>query len=277
MNPHVPILCFSLGVLPAAVFTQARLETRLSPAEKARCLALGQNVFESFMPVALHQDFTGLPVVSNAQTPPAPVLFFATPLTDLSAAPVVRFLMPAPDDPNSSTEATVPMYDRWVRVLRDQPRPRRANEFLPRIKRIFAEEGVPEELAWIPEVESTFDPCAHNASGACGLFQLMPITARAQGLRLWPYDERTHPEKSARAAATLLRDLHAMFDSWPLALAAYNAGEGRVRRTLRAGDASTFAEIADALPNETRRYVPRVLATLTVREGIVLADLPAPR
>jgi membrane-bound lytic murein transglycosylase D len=105
----------------------------------------------------------------------------------------------------------------------------------------------------------------------------MPVTAKAQGLSLLPFDERTNPEKSARAAATLLRRLHDRFDSWPLALAAYNAGEGRVRRTLKAQDATTFAQIADALPSETRLYVPRVLATLAVREGLDPAKLAAPR
>lgn len=190
-------------------------------------------------------------------------------------APVVSFFLPTADtfshwDVGSGNPADliVPMYDLWVSALRDEPRPKRADEFLPNIKRIFAEEGVPEELAWIPEIESTFNPRARNPSGARGLFQLMPLTARAQGLRLWPHDERTNPEKSARAAAALLRQLHDVFDSWPLALAAYNAGEGRVRRTLLASDATTFAEIAHSLPTETRLYVPRVLATLAVREGI---------
>ncbi len=186
------------------------------------------------------------------------------------------FETPIPQEAKSA-ESIVPMYDVWVMLLRNQPRPKRADEFLPHLKKIFAEEGVPEELAWIPEIESMFNPRAYNSGGARGLFQLMPITARAQGLRLRPYDERTNPEKSARAAAMLLRQLHGMFDSWPLALAAYNAGEGRVRRTLKAGDATTFAEIADDLPIETRLYVPKVLATLAVREGVAPASLPAPR
>lgn len=185
--------------------------------------------------------------------------------------------IPPPWPAASNRDATVPLYHWWVGMLADQPRPKRADEFLPHLKKIFAEEGVPEELAWISEVESTFNPLALNASGARGLFQFMPATAREQGLKLRPRDERVHPEKSARAAAALLRRLHATFDSWPLALAAYNAGEGRVRRALEAGGASTFAEIAETLPAETRLYVPRVLATLTVREGITPDTLRAPR
>jgi membrane-bound lytic murein transglycosylase D len=167
------------------------------------------------------------------------------------------------------------MYAAWVDILRDQPPPRHADKFLPNIKRIFSAAGVPEELAWLPEVESTFNPRAYNPSGARGLFQFMPGTAREHGLKLQPLDERIDPEKSARAAASLLRHLHETFESWPLALAAYNAGEGCVRRALQAGDATTFAEIADRLPNETRLYVPRVLATLAVREGVTPAELNA--
>jgi hypothetical protein len=202
-------------------------------------------------------------------------------IAPLPQTPLVEVFLPGFETPipqeAKSAEAIIPMYDVWVMLLRNQPRPKRADEFLPHLKKIFAEEGVPEELAWIPEIESMFNPRAYNPCGARGLFQLMPITARAQGLRLRPYDERTNPEKSARAAAALLRQLHGMFDSWPLALAAYNAGEGRVRRTLKAGDATTFAEIADDLPIETRLYVPKVLATLAVREGVAPTSLPAPR
>ena len=206
-------------------------------------------------------------VVAKPTASPAP------PLLAIFLPAFERHAAPAP----TSTNALIPMYDVWVSLLRDQPRPKRADEFLPNLKRIFAEEGVPEELAWIPEIESMFNPRARNPGGARGLFQLMPVTARAQGLRLRPYDERTNPEKSARAAASLLRQLHGVFDSWPLALAAYNAGEGCVRRTLKAGDATTFAEIADELPIETRLYVPKVLATLAVREGVAPGALPAPR
>jgi len=183
---------------------------------------------------------------------------------------------PPPPPPPKSTEADIPLYDLWVTRVRERPRPARADEFLADLKKAFADEGLPADLAWIAETESMFNPQAKSPAGARGLYQLMPVTAKAQGLSLFPFDERTHPEKSARAAATLLRRLHGMFDSWPLALAAYNAGEGRVRRTLKAENAKTFAEIAGALPAETRLYVPKVLATLAVREGTDPATLSAP-
>lgn len=199
---------------------------------------------------------------------------------DPSSPPVVRFIPPEPPPlpkPALLVLDEIPMYEAWLNVLQNHPRPKRADEFLPDLKRIFAEEGVPVELAWLPEIESMFDPRAKNHVGARGLFQFMPGTALEQGLRLRPYDERVHPKKSARAAATLLRRLHETFDSWPLALAAYNAGENRVRRALASRDATTFAEIAHVLPLETRHYVPRVLATLAVREGYDPALFAAPR
>jgi membrane-bound lytic murein transglycosylase D len=105
----------------------------------------------------------------------------------------------------------------------------------------------------------------------------MPETAKSLGLQTFLPDERTHPEKSARAAAQYLRRLHGRFGDWPLALAAYNAGEGRVSRTLAKQNAKTFAEIADNLPAETRMYVPKVLATIEVRAGLAPGRLPEPR
>jgi len=182
---------------------------------------------------------------------------------------------PAPP-PAVPAAPAIPLYDLWLGRLRNQPRPTRADEFLPEVKKAFAAEGVPTQLAWLAETESMFNPSARSPAGARGLFQLMPATARAQGLSLFPFDHRMDTEKSAHAAARLLHAMHDRFDSWPLALAAYNAGEGRVGRALKNSGAKTFAGIADSLSTETRLYVPRVLATLKVREGVEADALPAP-
>ena len=179
--------------------------------------------------------------------------------------------------PTRRPGAGVPMYDIWRKRLEQRPRPARADEFLATVKAAFAAEGVPAELAWLAEPESMFNPRAQSPAGARGLYQFMPITAKAQGLSLLPFDERVQPEKSARAAASLLRRLHGLFDSWPLALAAYNAGEGRVRRALQATETKTFAGIAPALSTETRLYVPKVLATLAQREGVDPETLAPPK
>ena len=90
-------------------------------------------------------------------------------------------------------------------------------------------------------------------------------------------DDRTDPGKSAHAAARQLRALREKFGSWPLALAAYNAGERRVSRTLAARHAHDFAGVAAALPAETRMYVPEVCALIKVRTGVDPQNIPAPR
>jgi membrane-bound lytic murein transglycosylase D len=105
----------------------------------------------------------------------------------------------------------------------------------------------------------------------------MPETARAQGLSTFPFDQRYRPEKNARASARYLRALHRRFKDWPLALAAYNAGETRVAALLSRHRAKSFGDIARYLPAETQMYVPRIDAVLQRREGRSLARLPAPR
>ncbi|MFH1476111.1 MAG: lytic transglycosylase domain-containing protein [Verrucomicrobiota bacterium] len=137
---------------------------------------------------------------------------------------------------------------------------------LPRLKKVFVEEGVPQQWIWMAEVESTFNPQAISSAGAAGLFQLMPGTARRFGLQTTPVDERMEPEKSAGAAAQYLKILHREFGSWSLALAAYNAGEGRVREIMKKRQARTFNEVAPYLPAETRSYVPKVMAIVALRE-----------
>lgn len=184
---------------------------------------------------------------------------------------------PAPKPPVKPARGYIPHYELWLARMKARPLPPRAAELLPRVRAVFAGEGVPPDLAWLAEAESTFNPAALSPAGARGLFQLMPATARELGLSTLLPDERGDAEMNARAAARYLKRLHAHFGDWPLVLAAYNAGPGRVRRTLHERRAKTFSEIAAALPAETRMYVPKVLATLAVRAGIGVDDLPAPR
>jgi 2',3'-cyclic-nucleotide 2'-phosphodiesterase (5'-nucleotidase family) len=194
-----------------------------------------------------------------------------SPATPAPPAPIPAPELPAPVAPD------IPSYSLWLERMRKRAVPPRAPHLLPLVQQVFVEEGVPGELAWLAEAESTFNPSARSPVGARGLFQLMPETAKGLGLQTFLPDERTDPEKSARAAAQYLRYLHGRFGNWPLALAAYNAGEGRVRRTLQREKARTFAEIAAVLPAETRMYVPKVLATIEARAGVSPVQLAAPR
>lgn len=135
-------------------------------------------------------------------------------------------------------------------------------------ERVFQEEGVPPQLLVIAEVESGFNPLALSLKGACGLWQLMPETARRYGLRVdEKVDERLHPGRATRAAARYLRDLYLLFGDWRLALAAYNAGEQRVTDALASVAGRDYAEVADALPRETQLYVPAIFKSADAQYG----------
>ena len=131
----------------------------------------------------------------------------------------------------------------------------------------LATEGLPKALAYLPVIESGYSSTLTSRAGARGIWQFMSDTAREYGLRVdWWVDERADPERSTRAAARYLKDLYREFDDWPLTLAAYNAGPGRVRRALADTGASSFWELSDrsALPKETRGYVPTFYATIVI-------------
>lgn len=184
---------------------------------------------------------------------------------------------PPPRPPVPPAFQAVPYYNVWLARVRARPVPARAAELMPRLRAAFVTEGVPPELAWLAEAESSLNPTARSPVGAKGLFQFMPDTAKAMGLSTFLPDDRTDPEKSAHAAARYLRTLHGKFGNWALALAAYNAGEGRVSRTLAKHGAKSFTAIAESLPAETRMYVPKVCALIAVRTGIPPEKIAPPR
>jgi membrane-bound lytic murein transglycosylase D len=173
-----------------------------------------------------------------------------------------------PPNPSLAVEEQI-----WIKKVSPGNWPAAAKNVVPPLKKIFSEQNVPGALVWIAEVESGFDARACSPAGAVGLFQLMPATAEDLGLRLWPFDQRKQLEPSARAAAQYLRQLHAQFGDWRLAVAAYNCGQGRVQRWLQRYKTRDYAVIAPFLPAETQMYVPKVEATILRREGIALNKL----
>jgi membrane-bound lytic murein transglycosylase D len=193
----------------------------------------------------------------------------------IEAAKEMPRTQPKPPAVKSSTQF-IPNYDLWVKRTRQRTQPKQAAQLVRQLRPVFASVGIPGDLVWLAEVESSFNPVAKSPVGARGLFQLMPATAKELGLSTTLPDERIDPAKSAKASATYLRKLHARFGDWPLAIAAYNAGGGRISRALTKQKAKTFAEIAPTLSVETQMYVPKVLATLQVRAGTALAG-PGPR
>jgi len=142
---------------------------------------------------------------------------------------------------------------------------KRANYFMPMVRKIFRQEGLPEELAYLAVVESGFNPFATSPANAAGIWQFIPSTGRRFGLRIDDYiDERRDPYKSTIAAAKYLKTLYSMFGSWELAIAAYNCGEKCIAKRLESSSATSFSEIKNILPSQTKEYVPKFFAILLI-------------
>jgi membrane-bound lytic murein transglycosylase D len=141
----------------------------------------------------------------------------------------------------------------------------RSARYAPKMKAVFKDEGIPSSLVYMAIVESAFNPNAISRAKAVGMWQFMQGTALRYGLAIdfWE-DQRKDPEIAARAAARYLKDLYAMFGDWQLALAAYNAGEGKIQRYTDRSPEGDFWKLRKTryVRRETREYVPAIMAAI---------------
>jgi membrane-bound lytic murein transglycosylase D len=159
--------------------------------------------------------------------------------------------------------------ERNIRILSEDIRERfahwlaRSGRYTRMMQNILREEGLPKDMVWLSLIESGFNTRAYSRSHAAGPWQFIKATGRRYGLKVdyW-VDERRDPVKSTRAAARYLKDLYKMFDSWSLAMAAYNAGEGRIKRALKRTGSNDFWSLLRTrhIRNETKNYVPKFIA-----------------
>ena len=145
---------------------------------------------------------------------------------------------------------------------------KRSGRYRGEIVKALKEAGLPEELSWLPLIESGFKVRALSRARALGLWQFIPSTGYKFGLKRNEWiDERLDPVKSTAAAIAYLKELHQIFGDWATVLAAYNCGEGTVLRVIRDQKINyldNFWDLYERLPYETARYYPRFLATLAI-------------
>jgi membrane-bound lytic murein transglycosylase D len=151
------------------------------------------------------------------------------------------------------------VFERWLE---------RSSRFLPQMREIFAEEGLPKDLAYLAMVESGFNTRAYSWAHAVGPWQFIRGTGKMFGLKqTWWLDERRDFEKSTRGAARYLKDLNRQFDGeWYLAVPSYNAGPGKMRGAIRRYKTRDFWELSRGkyLQAETKNYLPKLMAVLTI-------------
>ncbi|OGW44877.1 MAG: hypothetical protein A2Y66_05265 [Nitrospirae bacterium RBG_13_41_22] len=139
----------------------------------------------------------------------------------------------------------------------------RSGKYLELMQGILKEKDVPEEIVFLPLIESGFNPYAYSPARAVGYWQFIASTAKRYGLEInWWRDERRDPVKSTVAAANYLKDLYKMFGSWNLAMAAYNAGEGKILKALNKSKTDDYWSLLNTnyIRSETKNYVPKFIA-----------------
>ncbi len=153
---------------------------------------------------------------------------------------------------------------------------RRAGRYREMISRVLREEGLPQDLIYLAQAESAFQPLALSRAGARGIWQFVAYRGHEYGLRrTWWIDERQDPEKATHAAAQHLRDLYKLYGDWYLAMAAYNCGPGNVQKGIERTGYADFWELykRNVLPRETKNYVPIIIALTLIAKDAAHYDI----
>ncbi|MFO0774495.1 MAG: transglycosylase SLT domain-containing protein [Nitrospiraceae bacterium] len=284
-DSHTPYIDRAIADLPPATSDQDTASSATSSDSRAEASQPTEQASSS------DDTKTDAPVAaSDAQTETAPNAEATSPFPDATPmppaalqtltaeppAPVVAKAAPKQPEPynvpimmDAKVEGHIrffntTIHDKFEKWLH------RLNHYHPIVERIFLEFGLPTDLVYLSLVESGFNPHAYSRARATGPWQFMKGTGLVYGLRVDRFvDERRDPVKSTVAAARYLRDLYDLFGSWPLAMAAYNAGEGKVMRALAKSQSESFSEIAETrhIRRETKEYVPRFMAATVIAKN----------
>ena len=182
------------------------------------------------------------------------------------------------EQPYVSSYGEVPAEDhltvyKWINYFQNKGREHiekylsRSTRYIPMMKQVLREYELPEDLVYVPMIESGFNPRAHSTASAVGYWQFIEGTGRRYGLKINSYvDERRDPVLSTRSAAAYLKNLYNTFESWHLALASYNAGEYRIGRLILNYSTRNFWFLAkqSAFPKETANYIPKLIAVIRI-------------
>lgn len=256
---HLNISAFAFGCLmlafgagqPAVAETNAETDAETRPAAEAP------------LPIGTHP--TAVRVVESNPVLTAVELFPTMPISDADLWQRIRrgFVMAELDSVH------VRNHEKWYASRPDyiQRFVDRGSKYLYHVVEEVERRGMPAEVALLPIIESAFNPHANSRAKAAGMWQFIPSTGKNYGLKQdWMADNRRDVLLSTHAALDYLQKLYGMFNSWELAFAAYNCGEGCVGRAIqknaRKGLPTDFLSLK--LPNETRQYVPKLLAVKNI-------------
>lgn len=271
------LLGASVGLVACVSAPPPRQHAHVAPAPSITA----QPVRPAPAPPIAHPHSEPLPAADTAAVEvPVPAQATAIEATIPPQVSIIEEPPPEPDEDelptydvpiilNSSVESHIDYFNTRIRD-KFELWLSRSGRYLPLMKEIFKKNNLPEDLVFVSLIESGFNPYAYSRSRAVGPWQFMRGTGLKYGLRIDEWiDERRDPVKSTAAAANYLKDLYALFNSWPLALASYNGGEGRVGRAMAKSKADDFWDLRSTryLHPETRNYVPKFMAATIIAKN----------